>query len=111
MKSILQKYREMIIGRRYERHKGGTLGYNTDESNIMRFPDGSIKFLDIDYASNDNALWDPYSHLSRIETLLLTCGDNVKPFCKSLLKFWFNNDFKCPNWWYNEILKNNQMDY
>ncbi len=103
MKSIVQKYRKMLLESNYERHKASVLIQNTEEDNLIRLSDGSVKFADIDYESADRAIWKPYSHISRIETLLLSGDDNLKPLAISLLKFWLLNDFNCPNWWYNEI--------
>lgn len=103
MKSMIYKYREMLLSQSYERHKGSLLPMFLHEENLEQLSDGSVKFKDIDYANDDRAIWAPYSHIARIERLILSQNPDVMPLCIDLLKYWLANDFKCPNWWYNQI--------
>ena len=103
MKKIIFNYQKVLLSQGYERHKGTTLSPLFSDENFITLSDGTLKFADIDYSCTDHAIWQPYSHLSRIETLLLSKDENTRELIFKLLKFWLNNDFCCPNWWYNEI--------
>src|SRR4051812_19420515 len=73
-------------------------------------PDGS--WPDIDYASDARSSWRPYDHLSRMLSLTIyarrldTKQDDAARAIDGVhraLAFWMSRDFKCPNWWFNEI--------
>lgn len=102
MKSLVDKYRKMILIESYEKHKGALVP-EMSADDFIELEDGTVKYNDIDYSSTDKARWEPYTHLARLERLLLSGEESVKPLCLKLLGFWLNNDFICPNWWYNEI--------
>ena len=73
-------------------------------------PDGSWK--DIDYANQSRSFWLPAEHLSR--TLLLARADllarrnaesapALREAVVRAFEYWLKKDYRCPNWWYNEI--------
>jgi chondroitin AC lyase len=73
-------------------------------------PGGS--WPDIDYASEARSSWRPYDHLTRVLSLTVfarradTSGEEASKALEGVhraLAFWMPRDFKCPNWWYNEI--------
>ena len=103
MEDLILKYREMLLSQSYERHKGSLLPRYLNEKNFIRDEDGSLYFGDIDYSNHDRAIWQPYSHLARIEHIILSGNAEFRPMCVDFLRFWLKNDFICPNWWYNEI--------
>lgn len=67
---------------------------------------------DIDYADQKRSRWGPSLHVTRIHSL---AKSYKTPTCKyynspqlakvlhKALKYWFDADLMCPNWWYNEI--------
>src|SRR5690348_13453346 len=72
--------------------------------------DGS--WPDIDYASDDRSSWRPFDHLTRVLSLTVyarradTSREEESRTLEGVhraLAFWIARDFKCPNWWYNEI--------
>lgn len=66
-------------------------------------PDGS--FSDVDYADRSRGEWLTYKHLAR--TAQLSCAYLQDPslFGKvlSTLLFWYREDYRNPNWWYNDL--------
>lgn len=72
--------------------------------------DGS--WADLDYASKARSGWPPCTHLTRTLELVV-CGRRAaapaatKAQCLAAahraLAYWIPQDFRCPNWWYNEI--------
>ncbi|MDR2982235.1 MAG: polysaccharide lyase beta-sandwich domain-containing protein [Puniceicoccales bacterium] len=70
-------------------------------------PDGS--WPDIDYDSQACSGWQPSHHVSRMA--LLAAEARHRPEHRAELVaavhrafgFWIKHDFKCPNWWYNNI--------
>lgn len=69
-------------------------------------------FADLDYESKARSAWVPYSHLTRMLSTIVYAQHSTTPpadrdQCLAAihrgLSFWMKNDFKCPNWWYNEI--------
>ena len=81
MKRMIYKYREMLLSQSYERHKGSLLPMFLQDENLEQLSDGTVKFKDIDYSNADRAIWAPYSHLGRIEWLILSGNQDVKPLC------------------------------
>ena len=72
--------------------------------------DGS--WADIDYGSGARSSWPAYDQLTRILALTVyarrpqtSAGESAKAIAAVhlALGFWGKNDFKCPNWWYNNI--------
>lgn len=72
--------------------------------------DGS--WPDVDYSNNARSNWRPYEHVQRLLQLSVQlAGSSLSPeerarlqhACVSGGAFWRSHDFKCPNWWYNEI--------
>ena len=65
--------------------------------------DGS--FCDIDYTDKSRAGWAPCKHMARCRKLACaytndgTLGEYI---CKAM-EYWFQYDFTCPNWFYNEL--------
>jgi len=73
-------------------------------------PDGS--WPDIDYPSAARSSWPAFDHLTRLLALTVYARSPQTPGEQSTralaaahaaLDFWGKNDFKCPNWWYNNI--------
>ncbi|MBO5273530.1 MAG: hypothetical protein J6I45_02835 [Clostridia bacterium] len=68
-----------------------------------------IYFTDIDYNCQNVAIWDTLDHLRRIQHRLLTVGkEGIKNEATladvlAALDYWLDNDFKNPNWWFNQI--------
>ncbi|MBK0383934.1 hypothetical protein I5M32_13275 [Pedobacter sp. SD-b] len=70
------------------------------------------KWDDINYNDKRESGWDPKIHAERI-LLLTTLYTNpqskyylkaeIKPVLHQALKFWFDANLICKNWWYNEI--------
>ena len=65
--------------------------------------DGS--FADIDYSDASRANWLAYKHLVRAKTLsdAYLSGGTVGRYVIRLMDYWFKYDFRCPNWWYNDL--------
>lgn len=72
--------------------------------------DGS--WPDIDYANQARSNWRPYEHVQRLVLLAVQLSGNgleettlarLRKTCVRGTAFWRSHDFKCPNWWYNEI--------
>ena len=69
-------------------------------------PDGS--WPDVDYESKARSGWVPgLVHLSRQQTLAAAYRRTGGPSClaasRQALAFWIDRDFRCPNWWWNDI--------
>ncbi|MDR1756155.1 MAG: polysaccharide lyase beta-sandwich domain-containing protein [Culturomica sp.] len=73
-------------------------------------PDGS--WSDIDYADQSRSGWAPSYHAERLRTMAVAYGDPDSPLFRSRvlsealhrgLAWWFAGNFRCPNWWYNQI--------
>lgn len=70
------------------------------------------KWNDINYDDKKESGWEPKTHAERI-LLLTTLYSNpkskyylsteIKPVVHQALKFWFDANLMCKNWWYNEI--------
>lgn len=67
-------------------------------------------FDDIDYAQQNVAVWDALNHINRIGYKLRTVGreaaladTSLQADIRAALYYWLDNDFKNPNWWYNQI--------
>ena len=70
--------------------------------------DGS--WPDIDYANQDRSAWPTARHGSRILQLVgaanRTAGSDRTRILAGVHRafgFWIRHDFKCPNWWFNNI--------
>ncbi len=73
-------------------------------------PEGS--WGDIDYADQSRSGWAPSYHADRLRTMAVAYSDPASPLfrdralSKALhrgLAWWFAGNFRCPNWWYNQI--------
>ncbi len=70
---------------------------------------GYVYFNDIDYESQNTAIWDALDHLRRIQHKLLLSGKealNDKALMNDVdaaYNYWLDKDFKNPNWWFNQI--------
>jgi chondroitin AC lyase len=70
--------------------------------------DGS--WPDIDYANPDRSAWPAAQHGNRILQLVIAAdrapdGERLRIIAgvHRAFGFWIRNDFKCPNWWFNNI--------
>jgi chondroitin AC lyase len=72
--------------------------------------DGS--WADIDYASKARSAWPPSMHLTRTLALVVRGRGGATPAAfkaqclaaaHRALAYWIPRDFRCPNWWHNEI--------
>ena len=72
--------------------------------------DGS--WPDLEYESRARSAWEPGDHLTRMLNMIVYARRSDTPADQSAkciegvhraLAFWIRHDFKCPNWWYNEI--------
>jgi chondroitin AC lyase len=72
--------------------------------------DGS--WSDLQYDSHARSAWEPGDHLTRMLNMIVYARRADTPTDESAkciegvhraLSFWIKHDFKCPNWWYNEI--------
>jgi chondroitin AC lyase len=72
--------------------------------------DGS--WPDLEYESHARSAWEPGDHLTRMLNMIVFARRSDTPADQSAtciegvhraLAFWIKHDFKCPNWWYNEI--------
>lgn len=79
------------------------------EDHLVR-ENGYVYFDDLDYTQQDVACWDALNHINRILDKLMSCGKEAALADKALLDdingaldYWYDNDFKNPNWWYNQI--------
>lgn len=71
---------------------------------------GYVYFDDIDYEMQNWARWDALNHVNRIQHKLIAVGKEAALADRQLLDdinaaldYWLDNDFKNPNWWYNQI--------
>ncbi|PCJ57393.1 MAG: hypothetical protein COA79_16120 [Planctomycetota bacterium] len=67
-------------------------------------------WADINYRSNTRSEWKTFHHMSRLKSLVLAYKSGVlsnnakfKKAVFSGLNYWLKNDFKNPNWWWNDI--------
>jgi chondroitin AC lyase len=81
--------------------------YNTDAAGYFKAlsPEGSWK--DLDYTNDSPSAWPPIWHLYRLMLLCREYDKNRNPqyldAIHRALAFYIKNDFKCSNWWQNEI--------
>ena len=79
-----------------------------DKAEIMQIlslfcTDGS--FCDIDYSDKSRADWAPCKHMARCRILACAYPDDRslgEYICKAI-EYWFQYDFTCPNWFFNEL--------
>ncbi len=70
---------------------------------------GGAYYPDLDYANQSVAYWEAIQHLSRLRTFLLSRGEEgledpeFRETALALIRFWLENDFTNPNWWFNQI--------
>ncbi|MBR4960771.1 MAG: hypothetical protein IKY52_07735 [Clostridia bacterium] len=107
MKSVLSKAQAFFWA------EGVPRTYTTNcsvwDDHLIR-DNGYVYFDDIDYTQQDVAVWDALNHINRILDKLMSCGKEAALADKALLEdingaldYWYDNDFKNPNWWYNQI--------
>jgi len=107
MKNVLSKVQEFFWSEGVPR----TYSTNCDvwDGHLVR-ENGYVYFDDIDYAQQDVAIWDALNHINRILDKLMSVGKEAALADQALLEdingaldYWYDNDFKNPNWWYNQI--------
>ena len=107
MKSVLNKISNIYWG------ESVPLTYTTNcetwDGHIVR-ENGYVYFDDIDYQQQNWARWDALNHVNRIQHKLITYGKEAAlkdtqllDDINAALDYWLDNDFKNPNWWYNQI--------
>lgn len=107
MKSVLAKVQSFFwmegVPRTY------TTNCSVWEDHLVR-DNGYVYFDDIDYTQQDSAVWDALNHINRIIDRLMSSGKEAALADKILLNdincaldYWYDNDFRNPNWWYNQI--------
>jgi len=91
----------------------GSLTVNTADKKANQLlstlrADGS--WPDIDYANQDRSAWPAAQHGSRILQLVIAAdraadGEHARILAgvHRAFGFWIRHDFKCPNWWFNNI--------
>ena len=68
-----------------------------------------VYFSDIDYSCQNIAIWDALDHLRRMQAKLMHTGQSalmdeaLMNDMRGALKYWLDNDFTNPNWWFNQI--------
>lgn len=76
----------------------------------MQKPDGS--WSDINYQDDSRSAWAPAGHAGRLRAMAIAYSDRESKYYRrkdlskkihSGMKFWFEGNFVCPNWWYNQI--------
>jgi chondroitin AC lyase len=110
--AIKEKCRQLLLSDKTystERsfHLTEDIKYTTNAAGYLKTlkPDGS--WPDINYLSQTRGSWMPSWHLYR--TLLLSRAYHKSKNAAYLaaihkaLRFWIKNDFKCENWWHNNI--------
>ena len=77
---------------------------------LVRNPDGTAQWEDIDYKDASRSAWRAATHYVRIELALIRGGTcrfaEDADFREKLLaafRFWIFRDFQNPNWWHNQI--------
>ena len=89
-------------------HTTTTTNCDLWEETLVR-ENGYVFFSDIDYAGQSPAIWDALDHLRRMQTKLMKHGEDsltdpaLMEDMRGALRFWLDNDFKNPNWWFNQI--------
>ena len=73
--------------------------------------DGS--WPDVNYAGKGRGRWEPAHHMYHIQALAATLKrqpdlpaatrEALKTAVARGLKYWYDKDYQCPNWWYNVI--------
>jgi chondroitin AC lyase len=73
-------------------------------------PDGS--WTDINYQDKNRSIWATAQHAVRLVVMATACSDKESKYYRRKdlsekihrgMKFWFDGNFVCPNWWYNQI--------
>ena len=104
MNTVKEKYVKLL----YENY------YASDIQNAFPEPvmteSGDCCYPDIDYTGYTHYNWTPAAHYTRIEAALIRYGrqrlqddSDWRDRLVGAVKFWVSHDFKCPNWWYNQI--------
>jgi len=104
IEKIKEKYLELF----YENYYNKNLNENFPA--LTQTENGTYFYADIDYNSENMNTWFPSFHYIRIETELVKSGkerisqdEDWRNRLIGALKYWVDNDFLCPNWWYNQI--------
>jgi len=91
----------------------GSLAVTTSDTKVNDLlaklgADGS--WPDIDYANPDRSAWPAAQHGNRILQLVIAANRapteeraRIMAGVHRAFGFWIRNDFKCPNWWFNNI--------
>jgi chondroitin AC lyase len=81
--------------------------YDTNAEGYYQLLTAEGKWNDIDYLSKAPSAWKPSWHLYRIMLLCRAYHKNndarYLAAIHKALAYWITNDFKCPNWWQNQI--------
>jgi chondroitin AC lyase len=81
--------------------------YKTDAAGYFKALNAEGSWNDIEYKNQTRGSWTPSWHLYRILLLNRAYAKNNNPAylaaIHKALRFWIKNDFKCENWWHNNI--------
>jgi chondroitin AC lyase len=81
--------------------------YNTNAASYLKTLTAEGSWGDISYKNQTRGAWAPAGHLYRILLLGRAYFKNNDPAylaaIHKALRFWIKNDFKCENWWHNNI--------
>jgi chondroitin AC lyase len=95
---------------------GFTLGNSTvatsgaNVKNLLATLQADGSWPDIDYSSQDRSGWPQIAHANNILLLIVAAHDapvteraRILAGVHRAFGFWIRHDFKCPNWWFNNI--------
>ena len=100
---IRDAYRTTIL-------QGAVSEQTVKRSTAALSPEGTWE--DVDYADRTRGGWKPYIHLARTFEAARAWASPASPLhgdaalrekTLTALRHWLAKDYRCPNWWYNEI--------
>lgn len=104
MNAIVEKYLKLLYENYYAADLQGTF------PEPVMTESGDWCYPDIDYTGYTHYQWAPAAHYIRTEAELIKYGrqrlledSSWRNRLIGTVKFWVSRDFKCPNWWYNQI--------
>ncbi|MBR5871402.1 MAG: hypothetical protein IKZ09_10235 [Clostridia bacterium] len=106
MKQVLTRLQKHLWNTRI--HTTTTTNCEIWEETLVR-ENEYVYFSDIDYAMQSPAIWDALDHLRRMQTKLVKMGEaaqadeQLMEDMRGALRYWLDNDFTNPNWWFNQI--------
>ena len=112
LKMVLQKCRTLLLSdTAYATEQSYRLTddiiYTTDAQGYLKTFSSSGYWKDLNYQSQEKNAWPPSWHLYRL--MLFTRAwhkTGLQVYLQAVhkgLDYWMKNDFKCENWWHNQI--------